>query len=164
MDITDLIPWKRGKKVPVRRGEERSLPAVQQDMNRWFDDFFGGFGLTPFGFFDEAWDTFSPRVNVVEGDKEIKVSAELPGMDEQDINVSLSHGVLTINGEKKEEHKGENYYRMERSYGSFQRSIPLPCEVDDSKVEAVFKKGVLTINLPKTADVQVRKRISIKTR
>jgi HSP20 family protein len=135
-------------------------------MNRWFDDFFGGFGLTPFrGFFDESWETFSPRVNVVEGDEEIKVSAELPGMDEEDINVSLSQGVLTISGEKKqeEEQKGENYYRLESSYGSFQRSLPLPCEVDESKAEAVFKKGVLTINLPKTADVQLRKRIPIKT-
>jgi HSP20 family protein len=167
MDITDLIPWKRGKKVPVRRGEERSLPAVQQDMNRWFDDFFGGFGLTPFhAFFDEPWETFSPKVNVVEGDKEIKVSAELPGMDEKDINVSLSHGVLTINGEKKEEeeHKGKNYYRLERSYGSFQRSIPLPCEVDDSKVEAVFKKGVLTITLPKTPATLAGKKITVKAR
>lgn len=167
MDITDLIPWKRGKRVPIRRGEERSLPALQQDMNRWFNDFFGGFGLTPFRtFFDESWDSFSPKVNVVEGDKEIKISAELPGMDEKDINVSLSHGVLTINGEKKEEeeHRGKNYYRMERSYGSFRRSIPLPSEVDDDKVEAVFKKGVLTINLPKTAKAQAHKQIPVKTR
>jgi HSP20 family protein len=133
-------------------------------MNRLFDDFFGGWGLAPFREFPERWDTFSPRMDMVEGDKEVTVSAELPGMDEKEIGVSLSHGVLTISGEKQEkkEDKGKNYYRMERSYGSFQRSVPLPGEVDEAKVEATFKKGVLTITLPKTAAAQARKRITIK--
>lgn len=79
--------------------------------------------------------------------------------------MSLSNDVLTISGEKRqeEEHKGRNYYRMERSYGSFQRSISLPCEVDADKIDATFNKGVLTITLPKTADAQACKRIAVKT-
>jgi HSP20 family protein len=166
MSITDLIPWRReGRKVPVRREEERSPFAFQQEMNRLFDEFFRGWGLAPLRGFDEPWDAFSPRVNVVESDKEVTVSAELPGMDEKEIDVSLSHGVLTISGEKREEKedKGKNYYRMERSYGSFQRSIPLSSEVDESRAEATFNKGVLTITLPKTAEAQARKRIPIRT-
>jgi HSP20 family protein len=166
MSVTDLIPWRReGKRVPVRREEERSLLSFQDEMNRLFDQFFGGWGLAPFREFPEQWDAFSPRVDVVEGDKEVTVSAELPGMDEKEIDVSLSHGVLTISGEKREEKedKGKNYYRMERSYGSFQRSVPLPSEVDEDKAEATFKKGVLTITLPKAAAARASKRISIKS-
>jgi HSP20 family protein len=134
-------------------------------MNRLFDEFSRGWGLAPFREFSDQWDAFSPRVDVVEGDKEITVSAELPGMDEKEIDLSLSHGVLTISGEKWEEKedKGRNYYRMERSYGSFQRSVPLPSEVDEYKAKATFKKGVLTITLPKMAEARDRKRIPVKT-
>lgn len=167
MAITDLVPWKRGeKKVAVEREEEHPLQTLQQDMDRLFDEFFSGFGLRPFGVFREQMGAFTPQVDVVEGDKEIKVSAELPGLDEKDIQVTLSHNLLTISGEKKEEKedKGKNYYRMERSYGSFRRSIPLPREIDADKVEAAFKKGVLTITLPKTAATQDRKKIAVKTR
>jgi HSP20 family protein len=102
---------------------------------------------------------------VSETDKEIKVSAELPGMDDKDIDVSLTRDALTIKGEKKEEKedKGKDYYKMERSYGSFTRSIPLPVEVDTDKVQATFKKGVLEITLPKTAKaIQETKKIPIK--
>lgn len=167
MAITDLIPWRN--KVPVRHGEEHPMEAMRQDMNRLLDEFFGGFGwgmssrLVPFG---ERWDVFSPQVDVVESDKEVKVSADLPGLDEKDIQVTLSRNVLTISGEKKEEKedKGKNYYRMERSYGSFQRSIPLPHDVDTNKVDATFEKGVLTVTLPKTPGAQDRIKIAIKSK
>lgn len=166
MAITDLIPWKRDeKKVPVKRDEYDPFYSLQRNMNRLFDDFFDSSDLTPFNF-GESFSAFSPSVDVSESDQEIKVAAELPGLDEKDIEVSLAHNVLTISGEKKEEteDKGKNYYRMERSYGSFQRSIPLPVEVESDKVEATFKKGILTINLPKTAEAQKQaKRISVKT-
>jgi HSP20 family protein len=94
----------------------------------------------------------------------VVVSAELPGMDDKEIDLSLSHGVLTISGEKKQEkeQKGRNYYHMERSYGSFQRSVSLPAGVDTSKAEAVFKKGVLTVTVPKTGGAKAGKRIAIK--
>lgn len=160
MPITDLVPWKRGEKqVPVRRQEEHPLSSIQGEFDRLFDEFFGGFGLAPSG-------PFVPQVDVVEGDREIKVSAELPGLDEKEVEVTLSNNVLTISGEKKEEKedRGKNYYRMERSYGSFQRSISVPLEVDTGQVEATFKQGVLTITLPKTAAAQKRKRIPVKTK
>ena len=100
-------------------------------------------------------------------DLEIKVSAELPGMDEKDIDVSLTRDTLTIKGEKKEEKEdtGKDYYKMERSYGSFTRSIPLPVEVDTDKVQATFKKGVLEITLPKTAKaIQETKKVPVKAK
>lgn len=166
MAITDLVPWKRAeKKVPVRRQEE-PLSSFQDEFNRLFDEFFGGFGLAPSGTFGRESGAFVPQVDVVEGDKEMRVSAELPGLDEKDVEVTLSNNVLTISGEKKEEKekRGKNYYRMERSYGSFQRSISVPLEVDTDKVEATFKQGVLTITLPKTAAAQAHKRVAIKTK
>jgi len=166
MPITSLIPWRRGeRRLPIRREEEHPLRVLQRDMNRLFDEFFGGFGLAPFGMFREPWDVFSPRVDVVENDKEVRVSAELPGMDENEIEVSLANDVLTISGEKKEEaeHRGRDYYHMERSYGAFRRSIPLPSEVEADKAEATFKRGVLTVVLPKTEQARARKRIPIRT-
>lgn len=166
MAITDLAPWRWGdRKVPARSEEGDPFYALQRRMDRLFDDFFNNFGLARFGPFGESWGAFSPRLDLSESEKELRVSAELPGLDENDIQVSLAQNVLTISGEKKEEKedKGQNYYRMERSYGSFQRSIPLPCEVEGDKVEATFKNGVLTVTLPKTAEAQKRtKKISIK--
>jgi HSP20 family protein len=168
MPITDLIPWrkKEEKAVPIKHEGEQSTALIQQDFNRMFDEFFRGFGLAPFHSFGEQWDAFSPRVDVVEKDREIEVSMELPGMDENDIDVTLSRDTLTVSGEKKgeKEDRGRNYYRVERSYGSFRRSIPLPTGVDESKAEATFKKGVLTVSLPKTAETQGRKRIPIKSK
>jgi len=104
-------------------------------------------------------------VDVVETDKEIRVTVELPGLDEKDINVSLARDVLTISGEKKQAKKERrgNYYRAERSYGSFRRSIQLPTQVQADKVDAVFRKGVLSITLPKTEAAQKRKKIAIQT-
>jgi HSP20 family protein len=167
MAITDLVPWKWGeKRVPVKRDEGFSFYPLRQEMDRLFDDFLGGSSLAPFGGFRERYGTFDPRVDVTENDKEIKVAAELPGLTEKDVEVSLSNGTLTISGEKKveKEDKGENYYRLERSYGSFQRVIPLPTEVEADKVEATFKNGVLQITLPKLHPEEGVKKIQIKTR
>jgi len=181
MAITDLIPWKwGGKKVPVERQLERqperqpetALDLWQRDANRLFDEFGNWFGLgselyrTPFRWLDETMAGFLPRVDVSEDENQVQVAVELPGVDEKDLHVSLSHDVLTIRGEKKEEReqKGKNYYRMERSYGSFERSIPLPAGVDGSKVDATFKQGVLTITLPKVASKKESKKITIKAK
>ena len=122
-------------------------------------------GLEPFGARRERWEAFDPRMDVVETDKEIKVSVELPGLEENEIYVGLSRNVLTISGEKRQEkeEKGHNYLRAERSYGSFRRSIPLPSEVDASKADAEFRNGVLTVTLPRAVKAQARKRIVVKT-
>lgn len=151
------------KDVPVRREEEHPFALLQRDINALFDNFFKGFGLETF---ESRAGIISPRIDIIEGDREIKVSAELPGVDEKDIEVSLTKDTLTIKGEKKEsrEDKGKDYYRMERSYGSFTRTIPLPTEIDTEKVDAAFKKGILTITLPKTAKaVKETKKIAVKS-
>jgi HSP20 family protein len=168
MPITDMIPWKRKEPEPeeralqVRRDPFLSLP---EQMNQLFDEFFRGWGLQPFGVGAEGWGAFSPNVDVVETDKDIRVAVELPGMEEKDIDVSVSQGTLTVSGEKKQEveEKRHNFVRSERSYGAFQRSISLPSEVDTNKADAVFRKGVLTVTLPKTSTSQARKRITVKS-
>ncbi len=164
MSITNLIPWKREKKVPVQRESAQPIDVFQHDMNRLFDEFFGrSFGLAP-EWFGESAGSFNPSVDIVETDKDIQVSAELPGMTEKDIEVTLSGDVLTISGEKKEEReeKDKNYHRIERSYGAFHRSVTLPAEVNGDKVAASFNKGVLTITLPKVETGKTAKKITIK--
>lgn len=161
MAIRDLVPFGK-KNVPVRREDDNPFAVLRREMDSLFDNFFRGFDLEPF---ESRLGAFNPKVDVTENDKEIKISAELPGMDEKDIDVSIQKDVLTIKGEKKEEKedKGKDYYRMERSYGSFSRSVPLPVEVETDKVEAKFKKGVLSITLPKTAKaVAETKKIAVK--
>ena len=157
-----------GAQLDVRREWEYPFGAFQRQMNKLFDDFFGGFEVSPWAPVERILaGAYTPHVDVSETDKEIKVSAELPGMDEKDIDVSLTRDTLTIKGEKKEEleNKGKDYYKMERSYGSFTRSIPLPVEVDTDKVQATFKKGVLEITLPKSAKaIQETKKIPVKTK
>ena len=121
-----------------------------------FDDFWGEPWLAP----RETFAGFWPQVDVTETDKEVKVCAEIPGVDAKDIDVSVEDGTLTIRGEKKyereENEKGQ--YRMERSYGSFERVIALPTEVDESKAKAEFKKGVLRLTLPKRPGAQSRRK------
>jgi HSP20 family protein len=169
MPITDLIPWKRREEAE-NEGERaiqvhtEPLATFQRQMNQLFDDFFRGSAFEPLGLFREGWDAFSPQVDAVETESDITVSIELPGLDEKDIDVTLSRNALTISGEKRQEkeEKGRDYFRSERSYGSFRRSVPLPCEVDADSADAVFRNGVLTITLPKS-EAQARKRIGIKT-
>ena len=97
-----------------------------------------------------------PTADVVAGEKECKITAELPGMSEKDLEIVLAGDVLTLKGEKKEEHeeKGENHHVSERRYGSFQRSFALPEDADPEKIEAAFKNGVLTVTLPKRPEAQ----------
>lgn len=166
MNISDLVPWKsnRGSEVAVR--QEKSPATLYDEFNRLFEDFFEDRWMTPWGErFGERFNEFTPRVNVTEREKELEVTAELPGMAEDDIDITLSRDVLTIKGEKKQEveDKGDNYYRMERSYGKFSRVIPLPANVvDNENVEATFKNGVLIITLPKLEEAQsVSRRITV---
>lgn len=164
MTVKNLVPklWGR-KNVPVRRQERDPFYALQRSMDRLFDDFYNdfGFGLSRF---DEDFGDFSPSLDVSESDTEFKIAAELPGMDEKDIEVSLSDNMLTISGEKKSEteEKKDNYHRTERMYGSFKRSVALPNSVDADNVEATFKNGVLNITLPKVPDKDIKK-INVKS-
>lgn len=132
------------------------------EMRRMMEDFW----MTPFEEFGRWGDGFVPKVDVKEEEKEILVSAELPGMDQKDIDVTVTNDSVRISGEKKQEEEKEEkgYYRRETSYGSFERTIDLPAEVDESKAEAEFSKGVLTIRLPKSEEAQAKqKKIKIKS-
>lgn len=161
MSIKDLVPRIGRKDLPARPDEADPFRDLQREMNRLFGEFFGEHPLA--GRRGEpGWApaAFMPRVDVSETDTEVKVSAELPGMDEKDIAVELQDDVLTLRGEKKseQEEQGKNWFRREQSYGSFHRSIELPAFVDAGKAKAQFKKGVLTFTAPKRPEEQVRRR------
>ena len=137
---------------------------LQHEMNRLFDDAFVGFGL-PAAFRREADEARSPRIDLRDTDHAVEIEAELPGVDERDIDVQISDNLLTIRGEKKFERKDEKegeYRVLERAYGSFSRSMTLPFAVDPDAVEASFRNGVLKLTLPKPPEAQARtKRIAI---
>lgn len=165
MDFRSLVPFA-GSELG-RRGENDPFQAFRRDFDRMVDEMFRGAGRWPSGTATgvPAAAAVDLRLDVSETEKEIKVRAELPGVDEKDVEVMLADDVLTIKGEKRveEERKDENHHVVERSYGSFARSLRLPAGIDQSQVQATFDKGVLTIALPKPAEVQQRTRkIEIK--
>lgn len=151
------------KNLPMRRSDESNpFLSLQQEMNRIFDRFSDNF-ISPFR--ERTLSTF-PKVNVKESEKSIEVTAELPGLDAKDIDISVSDNVLTLKGEKRmeKETKEDDYYRMERSYGSFNRNIMLPSEVDANKTDAQYKNGILTITVLKKPEAQRKsKKIEIKS-
>lgn len=165
MSFSSLIPWSRKKELPVRRQTEMNhdpFALLQHEMNRVFDVFHKD--LVPWQN-DAAGGNWMPQINVAESAKEFTVTAELPGVDEKDVDVSFSDNVLTIKGEKKAENevKDRNFHRIERSYGSFMRSMTMPAAVDEDGIEAAFAKGVLTVTLPKTREAQREvKKIAVK--
>jgi HSP20 family protein len=162
MTLKSIIPFGK-RSVPIKRELESPFALLRKEIDELFDNFFRDFELEPY--LGRWRDRFTPNVDVVEDDKEVRVSAELPGMDEKDIEVTLNRDSLTIKGEKKEEKedRGKDYYHMERSYGSFTRTITLPVDVDTDRAEATFKKGVLTVRIPKTREaIEEKKRITVK--
>jgi len=155
MNMLSLVPrWGRSKEVS--RQDADPFLSLHRDINRVFDDAFRNFGLpTAFGG-SGNW----PSVDVRETDKGLEVTAEIPGVEEKDIDVTLANGILTIRGEKKFERdqKESGYHLMERSYGSFSRSLPLPFDVDEKAVTAAFDKGVLKVSLPKSPQAESKVR------
>jgi HSP20 family protein len=147
-------------------GKENGVKGTRE-MERWFADFFG----RPFG---PSWlprmrlpefEEMSPSVDIFEQKDSIVVKAELPGMKKEDIDVSLTDDMITISGEKKKETKVEkkNYFRSERSHGSFSRSFRLPKEVQTDRAKATFNDGILEINIPKTEEAKRKeKKLSIE--
>lgn len=155
MSIRQLIPWARdGRTVPV----VRSNPHAQVSRDP-FADFFAetdrlfeqAFAPHP----SAAW----PRVDLVDTGETLQLTAELPGVDEGNVDVALDGARLTLKGEKRAESRGEKdgWYRAERSYGAFERTLELPCEIDEAKVAARLANGVLTVTLPKAARALPRK-------
>ena len=163
----NLLPslWK-GTSVPVSRMDS-TLSSFQQRMNDLFEDFFRGFPLAHPGALDERLGAFYPSIDVKEGDAEIVVKAELPGLEEKDIEVLLADDALTIKGEKKDEKEEKdekkNYHLVERSYGMFQRSFAVGADVDADKINASFDKGVLKVTLPKLPAAKAKvQKIEVK--
>jgi HSP20 family protein len=162
---------KKVKEPAFGREVWRPFETLRQEVDRLFDDFGQGFWRHPFrsfGEFEPGWMrkiVEAPAVDVSESDSAYEIAAELPGMDEKNIEVSVADGGLTIKGEKKEqkEEKKKDYYVSERRYGSFERSFALPDGVDADKIAAMFKNGVLKVTLPKTAEAQKpAKKIDVK--
>ncbi len=148
MERRDLVPW---------RGGEAS--RLKNEMEQLFDRFFD---WRPFGPIREK-DVWSPALDISETDGTFVVKAELPGMDPKEIDVSLSKNVLTLRGEKKQEkeEKDKSFHRIERSYGTFSRSVQLSSDVDPENVDATYKDGVLQLKLKKT-ERSAAKKIEIK--
>ena len=155
MAMRDLVPWGRGREVATRRGEEfNPFLTLHREMNRLFDDAFRSFDAPALFGGMPSW----PSIEVTETDKELRVSAELPGLEEKDVEVLLADGALTIRGERKSEVNDEERHFSERFYGSFERRIPVDWEVEPDKVKANFKNGVLKVAIPKSAKAQQKSR------
>ena len=157
MQVKGLTPEK------LRRMEPNSSPSLREAFDRMFDEWFSSKELdldAPRG--DRS---YLPRVDVTESEDAIQVSAELPGLEEADVEVLLTADYLTIKGDKRErkEEKHRGYYRSERTYGAFRRDITLPCEVQIDLARAYFKAGVLTVRLPKSPEAkQFTKKIPVQ--
>ena len=161
MGFRDLIPWPKSREVMQRREEANPLLTLHREMNRLFDDMFSGFGFPPSNSMLMEGRFSWPRVELSETDKELKVTAELPGLEEKDVQVELGDNVLVIRGEKNAESESDGRLFSERYYGAFERQIPLD-GIEHDKVEASFKNGVLTIMMPKSETArQKTKRIAI---
>ncbi len=160
---------ERGEKAKAAPGAYPFL-ALRDQMDRLFDDFMRDwrmpspsrdfFGLAPLGMPPWGQGDVDVRFDVTETEDTIEVTAELPGLDEKDVELSVADGVLTVKGEKKSEKetKDRDYCMSERHYGSFSRAMRMPDTVDQNKVKARFDKGVLSIVLPKRAETKVKRR------
>jgi HSP20 family protein len=188
MDIHKLVPWnwfkgedsEAGSVVPIQRSEEpkeypemglqNQITQLHRKMNQLFDSTFRGFGTPSFDFnlpFSQFINSglIKPQINIGGSNKEYEVTVEIPGVEEKDMKVEISGNLMTIRGEKNQEkeEKGKSYYRMERSYGSFQRVLSLPEDANQEKVKAIFKNGVLTVSMPRKAlPASAVKQIEIK--
>jgi HSP20 family protein len=162
MSIRDLIPWGRhqNRAPAVSQPEPQNpLQSLHQQVNRLFDDVLNGWNLPALeGRNSWGW----PSVEVTETDRELRLTAELPGMTEKDVEVSVEDGVLVLSGEKKSESSDRDRGYSERVYGRFERVLPLPSDLDEAKIEARFKDGVLTVVLPRVPDRQRGRRIPIQ--
>jgi len=158
MPITDLIPWNRNRNMPAARQTDPFV-AFRREMDRAFDSFFRGFDLPMTG--NPGWSVGTwPHVEVSETDNEVKLVAELPGMEEKDVELTLNEGRLTLKGEKKTETDGAVY--SERWHGQFERTVQLGPDVDPDKIKAEFKNGVLTVTVGKRPEAERQvKRIAI---
>ncbi len=179
MDWSKWNPFKfkRGKKeetsVPVASSGAAMQPAGTQSwpmiepsrmIQEFWRDPFSAFGQMDRWFGDFSATRFNPSVNVVDDGQALRVSAELPGLEKDDVSLVIEDGSLTLRGEKKydESHEKDGCYRIERAHGMFARTIPLPTGLDTSKAEAEFKNGVLEVTVPKLEGAVSGRKLAIK--
>ena len=152
-----LVRWNPARELAAWPSD---LFGIQREMNKMFDGVFRSTGDEDYSF--SSW---TPAVDIAEHDDEYLVKVELPGVNKDEVKLTLENNILTIRGEKKQEMetKKENYHRVERSYGSFQRSFTLPAAVKSDKIDASYKDGILTVSLPKAEEAKP-KQIEVKVK
>lgn len=190
MDFKKLVPWNwfadeeggEGKIIPIQHSEQhipgmplQPLQQLQGEIDRMFNNFFRGFS-PPFAGFGNipslrlpgmAEGVLKPTLDISSSDKEYTISVEVPGVTEKDVKIEVVNNNLTITGEKKQEkeEKDKNFYRVERSYGSFQRVLSLPEDAEQDKIKATFKQGVLSLTIPRKAVLASKvKKIAIQSK
>jgi HSP20 family protein len=160
MAMRDLIPWGRQEsRLPAVLGGDEGSPFSQlrREMDRLFEDFF----RAPFP--GGGWSGMAgwPSVEVTETDSEVRVTAELPGLSDKDVELTVQDGMLTIRGEKKSENEDRDRGWSERYYGRFERRIALPDGADEEHCDATFRDGLLTVRIPRSAEKRRSRRIPI---
>jgi HSP20 family protein len=158
MNLKSIVPWNKEKRSLGRWPEDSDpFTQLQRRMNSLFDDFFGRSSPDLWGGKTGA---FQPRIDVSETDKEVRITAELPGLDAKDVEVTMASNMLTLKGEKKVEKEEEDgdYYHSECSYGYFDRTIELPRGIDAANGKAKFKRGLLKVTIPKKPEAQSHRR------
>lgn len=161
--MSNAIAPKENKTELKQVEEKPFFYSFQQEMNRLFDEFRRDFGMRQNSL--EPFSEFYAKIDVKVSEKKVEVTAELPGVEAKDVQVTFNNGNLILKGEKKseKEESDKNYYKMERRYGSFCRVIPMPAEVQDDKAEATFKNGILKITLPKNHEAcKGERKIEVK--
>lgn len=177
--MAEVSVQKTGSQAAPAKASEPAAPrshpltSLRHQMDRLFDDFFSGSPLASFGrgFETDPWRSFQgamgmayPAIDTAETDKEYRLTAELPGMGDKDVDVTIANGVLTITGEKKDEseRREQGYYMSERRYGSFQRALRLPEGIDEGRITADLANGVLTVTMPKSESATKQRKVEIK--
>ena len=152
-----LVKWNPARELATWPSD---LFGIQRETNRMFDGFFRSTQDE-----DYTLSSWTPAVDITEHDDEYSVKVELPGVNKDDVKLTLENNILTIRGEKKQEKetKKENYHRIERCYGSFQRSFTLPNAIKSERIDASFKDGILTVILPKAEEAKP-KQIEVKVK
>ena len=161
LSMRSLMPWSGHRETPHgKRDVMHPFDLLHRDVERVFEDFWRDFDLGMYGRMDRPFGSMMPKMDLMEDEDKFRMTFELPGLDDKDVEVELKDNVLTVKGEKKveKEEKEETYSYSERSFGSFYRSIPLTGEVLPDKIEANFEKGVLMIVLPKSPEAKVKSR------
>jgi HSP20 family protein len=166
LNVKELIPWRSAKRgTPEHHEGADPFGALQTNINRAFDSFWRGIDLPLSGAWSIDARNVQPSVDISETEKTVEIKAELPGLEPKDVEVTLADGAVTIRGQKEAEReaKEKGYVLRERSFGTIERTVPLPEGLDLDAAQAVFKNGVLSLSIPKTSDAQAAvRRIPVK--